>query len=87
MLDANWRWTHIAGDWHNCYTGHDWDTSICPDPDTCAKNCALDKVPMDDMMNIYGVSSTGDDLRLNFFSQGGDAPNIGSRFYMLDASG
>ena len=38
------------------------------------------------MANTYGVSSTGDDLRLNFLTRGGDAPNVGSRFYMLDQS-
>jgi cellulose 1,4-beta-cellobiosidase len=42
---------------------------------------------MEDMQNIYGVTSTGDDLRLNFFTQGGDAPNVGSRFYMMKAGG
>jgi cellulose 1,4-beta-cellobiosidase len=37
------------------------------------------------MRNIYGVSSNGDELQLNFFTQGGDAPNVGSRFYMMGA--
>jgi cellulose 1,4-beta-cellobiosidase len=25
VLDANWRWVHKTNDWHNCYTGSDWD--------------------------------------------------------------
>ena len=41
-LDANWRWTNKVGTSTNCYTGDEWDTSICPDPVTCAKNCALE---------------------------------------------
>ena len=85
MLDANWRWTHKVNDWHNCYEGTSWDMSVCSDPTACAKNCALDKVPPEDMSNIYGVSSTGDQLRLNFLTNGGDAPNVGSRFYMMGA--
>ena len=41
-LDANWRWTHNVGGSTNCYTGDEWDTSLCPDPVTCAANCAID---------------------------------------------
>lgn len=41
-LDSNWRWTHQVGSSTNCYTGDEWDTTICPDPVTCAENCALD---------------------------------------------
>lgn len=42
VLDANWRWTHKVGSSTNCYTGDEWDAGICPDPVTCAANCALD---------------------------------------------
>jgi cellulose 1,4-beta-cellobiosidase len=42
VLDSNWRWTHTVGGYVNCYTGNSWDTSLCPDGDTCAKNCAVD---------------------------------------------
>ena len=36
-LDANWRWVHTTTGYTNCYTGNTWDTSICPDPVTCAE--------------------------------------------------
>lgn len=65
-MDANWRWTHGTGGYTNCYTGTTWDSSFCPDPVTCARNCAIDGVDTNDMMNTYGVSSTGSHLRLNF---------------------
>ena len=44
VLDANWRWLHNVGGYTNCYTGAEWDTSLCPDDKTCAENCALDGV-------------------------------------------
>ena len=42
VLDSNWRWLHATSSSTNCYTGNTWDASLCPDPDTCARNCALD---------------------------------------------
>jgi cellulose 1,4-beta-cellobiosidase len=42
VLDSNWRWTHITNGFTNCYTGNTWNTSICPDGNTCAQNCAVD---------------------------------------------
>jgi cellulose 1,4-beta-cellobiosidase len=42
VLDSNWRWTHNTGGYTNCYTGSSWDATLCPDGDTCAKNCAID---------------------------------------------
>jgi cellulose 1,4-beta-cellobiosidase len=42
VLDANWRWTHVTSGYTNCYTGNEWNATVCPDPTTCAKNCALD---------------------------------------------
>ena len=78
VLDANWRWVHITSDYHNCYTGNTWDTKICPDGATCAKNCALDGA---DYKGTYGVISSGSSLRLNFVTGG----NVGSRVYLLDS--
>lgn len=56
VLDQNWRWTHIAKDWHpNCYNGgpQPWNETICPDPATCAKNCAIDGI--DDWVKDLGI--------------------------------
>jgi hypothetical protein len=36
VLDSNWRWVHSTEGYTNCYTGNTWDTSLCPDPTTCA---------------------------------------------------
>ncbi|KAH9151391.1 hypothetical protein AeRB84_005992, partial [Aphanomyces euteiches] len=51
VLDANWRWTHNVGGSKNCYTSNTWDTSLCPDPATCAANCAMDGA---DYTGTYG---------------------------------
>ncbi|KAK0239111.1 glycoside hydrolase [Armillaria nabsnona] len=62
-LDFNWRWTHQVSSSTNCYTGNTWDTSICPDPITCATNCALDGA---DYAGTYGITTSSDALTLKF---------------------
>lgn len=79
VLDANWRWVHSLTGYTNCYTGNTWDATLCPDDATCAKNCALDGA---DYSGTYGITTTGDALRLNFVTSGTNK-NIGSRTYLL----
>ncbi|KAL2219910.1 cellobiohydrolase precursor [Thermoascus aurantiacus ATCC 26904] len=79
VIDANWRWVHTTSGYTNCYTGNTWDTSICPDDVTCAQNCALDGA---DYSGTYGVTTSGNALRLNFVTQS-SGKNIGSRLYLL----
>ena len=45
-LDSNWRWIHDEG-YTNCYTGNEWDSSLCPDAESCADNCYLEGVNSD----------------------------------------
>jgi cellulose 1,4-beta-cellobiosidase len=80
VLDSNWRWTHTTSGYTNCYTGNTWDSTLCPDPDTCVKNCAIDGA---DYSGTYGITSTGDALTLKFITQGQYSTNIGSRVYLL----
>ncbi|KAG8867093.1 hypothetical protein FRB97_003550, partial [Tulasnella sp. 331] len=75
VLDANWRWVHNSAG-TNCYTGNQWDATICPDPVTCAANCALDGAQY---TSIYGVSTSGSALTLKFI----EGSNIGSRLYLM----
>ncbi|CAE7153523.1 unnamed protein product [Rhizoctonia solani] len=77
VLDADWRWVHAAGGYSNCITGSKWDASLCPDPVTCAKNCALDGA---DYSGQFGITTSGTSLTLkptysNFKS--------GSRVYLM----
>ena len=80
VLDSNWRWLHTTTGYTNCYTGNAWDPTLCPDPVTCAKNCALDGA---DYPGTYGISTSGNALTLKFVT----GSNVGSRVYLLqDAS-
>lgn len=68
----------------NCYDGNSWNSSYCPDPDTCAAQCYLEGVPSSDWTGTYGIKSTEDSLNINFVTQGQYSKNIGSRVYLLD---
>ncbi|KAI0715972.1 cellobiohydrolaseI [Cerioporus squamosus] len=80
VLDSNWRWLHDVSGSTNCYTGNTWDASLCPDPTTCASNCALDGA---DYSGTYGITTSGNALTLKFVTQGPYSTNIGSRVYLL----
>ena len=77
VLDANWRWLLSTSGSNNCYTGNTWDKSLCPDPTTCAANCALDGA---DYQGTYGITSSNGALTLKFVT----GSNVGSRVYLLD---
>lgn len=79
VLDSNWRWLHNVGGYTNCYEGTEWDSSFCPDPVSCANNCALDGA---DYENTYGVKASGSDLSLGYVMPSGD---VGSRVYLMDS--
>jgi len=79
-LDANWRWLHSTSGSTNCYTGNTWDATLCPDPTTCASNCALDGA---DYSGTYGITSTGEALTLKFVT----GSNVGSRVYLMGVLG
>ncbi|KAI0673755.1 cellobiohydrolaseI [Trametes maxima] len=83
VLDSNWRWLHSTSGSNNCYTGNTWDTSLCPDPKTCAQNCALDGA---DYSGTYGITTSGNALTLKFVTHGQYSTNIGSRVYLMDSS-
>ncbi|KAJ5560552.1 hypothetical protein N7513_002951 [Penicillium frequentans] len=80
VIDANWRWIHNVGGYTNCYTGNEWDTTLCPDDVTCATNCALEGATYE---STYGVTTSGDELRLNFVTTASQK-NIGSRLYLME---
>ncbi|CAL4189796.1 unnamed protein product, partial [Meganyctiphanes norvegica] len=87
-IDSNWRWTHVAEDYVNCYTGNVWDAEYCPDAATCTENCALDGVDATTWEQTYGITTwdEGDDsgMELVFVTEGPYSTNIGSRVYLLD---
>ncbi|KAA8565609.1 hypothetical protein MFRU_006g01890 [Monilinia fructicola] len=81
VIDANWRWLHTTSGYTNCYTGNTWNTTICPDGATCAANCALDGA---DYSGTYGITTSGNSLKLNFVTKGANT-NVGSRTYLMAA--
>lgn len=76
VVDANWRWTHDKTSSTNCYTGNEWDATLCPDAETCTSNCCIDGA---DYSSTYGVTTSADSLSLDFVT----GANIGSRLYLL----
>lgn len=82
VIDANWRWVHTAAanTYTNCYTGNEWDTSICDTDTECASTCCVDG---SDYSSTYGITTSGNALNLKFVTQGSSAKNIGSRTYLM----
>ncbi|KUI69789.1 putative 1,4-beta-D-glucan cellobiohydrolase B [Cytospora mali] len=75
-IDANWRWTHEVDGYTNCYTGNEWDTSICTDDATCAEKCCVDGA---DYESTYGITATDSALKLAFVT----GSNVGSRTFLM----
>jgi len=67
-------------------TGNEWDTTACPDGDTCAKNCAVGGVDQQTWEGTYGVKQSGNGVKLDFVTQGPYSKNVGSRSYLMDSN-
>jgi cellulose 1,4-beta-cellobiosidase len=83
-IDGNWRWTHSESG-SNCYTGDEWDQSLCASPAECAKNCALGGIPSDEWEGTLGVHKTTDGVKLDFVTDGPYSKNVGSRMFVLES--
>ncbi|TEA19471.1 Exoglucanase 1 [Colletotrichum sidae] len=83
VLDSNWRWLHDKNGYTNCYTGNQWNETICPDGKKCAENCALDGAKYSE---TYGVTTSGNSMTLKFSQTDPYGTNIGSRMYLMETS-
>jgi len=83
VIDQNWRWIHKVGQPVNCYKGNKWDETLCPDPKTCAANCETGAASTE-YTSTYGVTASGDELKLDFVTEGPYSKNVGSRNYLMD---
>ncbi|TAQ91024.1 hypothetical protein B7494_g623 [Chlorociboria aeruginascens] len=83
VLDANWRWVHQVGSSTNCYTGNTWDTSICSTDAACATECALEGA---DYESTYGITASGNSLKLDFVTDNSNGANVGSRTFLMEDS-
>ncbi|ORY62425.1 glycoside hydrolase [Pseudomassariella vexata] len=79
-IDANWRYTHALESGTNCYSGNEWDTTLCPDGETCAAACCVDGAEYE---STYGATASESSLSLNFITEGQYSTNIGSRFFLM----
>jgi cellulose 1,4-beta-cellobiosidase len=79
VLDANYRWLHNKGGYKNCIEAG-FSREICPDIETCAKNCALEGVDY----ASYGIRTSGDALTLNIYKEEYNKITLSSpRVYLL----
>ncbi|KAJ7044625.1 cellobiohydrolaseI [Mycena alexandri] len=78
-LDSNWRPLHSVSSPTSCFNCNSWDSTLCPDPATCASNCGLDGV---DYAGSYGITSNGSSLALQFVT----GCNVGSRVFLMSSS-
>nr|CCA94937.1 putative glycoside hydrolase family 7 [uncultured eukaryote] len=83
VLDSNWRWLHANNDYTNCYTGNTWNQQLCPNAQTCTANCALEGIDQGQWASTYGISVSGNSLRLNFVTPNSNGKNVGSRVYLM----
>jgi len=84
VLDQNWRWVHDVreGSYTNCFDKGVWDKKLCPDVETCKKNCAIEGIASKYYAETYGIQSSEshESLTLQFVMPG----NVGSRVYLLE---
>jgi len=84
-LDANWRWIHKTSGYENCYTGNQWDKSVCDqDGARCAQQCAVEGITKEKYSSTYGVSEIQDGVKLKFVTEHQYGVNVGSRLYILE---
>jgi len=83
-LDSNWRWVHSTSGYQNCYTGNQWDSSICSDPTMCSQNCALEGVSKEKYANTYGITEIDGGVKLSFVTEHQYGVNVGSRLYLMN---
>ncbi|KAK4175762.1 glycoside hydrolase [Triangularia setosa] len=80
-LDSNWRWTHTLQGSTNCYSGNEWDTTICTDGAKCAQSCCVEGA---EYAATYGITTSGNQLNLKFVTEGKYSTNVGSRTYLME---
>ena len=64
-----------------------WDTSICTDPITCARECAVEVISESKYRDTYGIHQIQDGVKMDFVTNHAHGTNVGSRLYVMDESG
>jgi cellulose 1,4-beta-cellobiosidase len=81
VLDANRRQLHDVNSDKSCFTGNQWDATLCPDPATCTKNCALEGA---NYPGTYGVNAKDGEVALTLVTQSQNNTNYGARIYLME---
>eukprot|EP01133_Synstelium_polycarpum_P002480 gene2480-2821_t len=86
VIDANWRWLHTsptaAGGQTDCYGNDQFNKAVCPNPNQCTSVCQVEGV--NTYQETYGVSTSNDELKLNFKATTQYGVNYGSRMYLME---
>lgn len=83
VIDANWRWAHDVKGYTNCYEGNTWNTTACPNPEACAKNCAIEGAKYQE---TYGVTTSGNAVTMKFLTKHQYGTNVGARLYLMNGA-
>jgi cellulose 1,4-beta-cellobiosidase len=79
VLDSAYRWLHTVDGYDACQNNGQFNTTICPDVETCAKSCAIEGADYESS----GVHTSGNSITLNLFVNGA-SPS--PRVYLLSAN-
>jgi cellulase len=81
VIDAVYRWVHQVGGYNGCTTSSgSLNSTICPDVETCGKQCALEGVTY----SSAGVTTNGTSVNLKQFVGGS---GVSPRLYLLGEDG
>lgn len=83
VLDMQWRWLHDKDGYSHCLeegSKGGWDSSLCPDAESCSRSCAVEGVTADDYSKTYGVDPVEGGVKLSYVAPKG---NIASRLYVM----
>lgn len=86
VLDEFFRNVHDVNNTHiSCGTYAALNTTLCPDAEACAENCALEGIDY----AANGVRTHGDSVVMNQFVKlpNGTYDSVGPRLYLLDVGG
>ena len=72
----------MTGNYENCYDGNEW-TSACSGNEDCAEICHLEGARYDE---TYGITTSGNELRLSFVNEHQYGTNVGARTYLLEST-
>ncbi|KAF8652144.1 hypothetical protein AX16_004530 [Volvariella volvacea WC 439] len=79
-LDVGHRWIHSTSGYTNCYSGNTWNTTICPDGITCARNCAVEGA---DYGSTNGITTSGNSITFKIIELGERTDTV-SRVYLMN---